>query len=238
MRKALIIARRELVGYFVSPMAYVIGALFLLTSSLWFFHTIFIPDHEATLRPLFEAMAYIMIFAVPLLTMRQLAEEASSGTIETLMTAPVSETQVIAGKFMGVMGFYLALLAATLLLLLLMAFYGQPDLGLAAMGYLGMILLGAMFVAAGLFVSTLTNYQLVAAIGGTALCAGMALLPKLLIAGGFRPWSDLASAVNVMAYLEYFASGWFDSRGVVLFLTVAAVLLFLSVKALESKRWR
>ncbi|MDP7162812.1 MAG: ABC transporter permease, partial [Phycisphaerae bacterium] len=101
MRKTLILARRELAGYFFSPMAYVIGALFLLASGMWFFHAIFRSGHEASLRPLFEAMAYIMVFATPLLTMRLVSEEFRSGTIETLMTAPVTETQVILGKFLG-----------------------------------------------------------------------------------------------------------------------------------------
>lgn len=238
MRKTFIIARRELAGYFVSPMAYVIGALFLLGSSLWFFHQIFIPDHEASLRPLFEAMAYIMIFTVPLLTMRQLSEEYHSGTVETLMTAPVTEAHVVVGKFLGVMGFYLALLATTLGLLALTFVFGEPDVGLVLTGYLGMVLLGAVYIAASLFVSTLTSYQLVAAIGGTALCAAMALLPQVIVAGGFHPWDQLAVSLSAMKGLKDFASGRFDTRWVAMFVTTAGVFLFLSVKTLESKRWR
>ena len=112
MRKALVLARRELAGCFFSPLAYVVGALFLLASGLWFFHRIFVPGNEASLRPLFEAMATIMVFAAPLLTMRLLSEEYRSGTIETLMTSPVSDAAVVLGKFLGVMAFYLILLAA------------------------------------------------------------------------------------------------------------------------------
>ena len=92
------------------------------------------PGHEATLRPLFDAMAYIMVFAVPLLTMRLLSEEFNSGTIETLMTAPVTDAEVIIGKYLGVMSFYLVLLACTGVFLVLMAIYGQPDAGVALMG--------------------------------------------------------------------------------------------------------
>ncbi len=238
MRKTLIIARRELAGYFVSPMAYVLVALLLLTTGLWFFQRIFVPGREASLKPLFEAMAYIMIFAVPLLTMRQLAEEYHAGTIETLMTVPVSDGQVVAGKFLGVMGFYLVLLATTLILLLLMTIFGQPDPGVAASGYLGMVLLGGMYVAIGLFASSMTHYQLVAAIVAIAICAAMALLPPLLVAHGGEPWGRLAMGVNVTEYFKDFASGRFDSRGVIFFASVAAVFLYLSVKTLESKRWR
>ena len=136
MKKAFILARREMAGYFFSPMAYVIGALFLLSSGLWFFHRIFVPGHEASLRPLFDAMGYIMIFAVPLLTMRSVSEEFRSGTIETLMTAPVTDAEVIGGKFLGVMSFYLALLACTGVFMVLMGLYGQPDPGVALTGYI------------------------------------------------------------------------------------------------------
>jgi len=238
MRKTLIIARRELAGYFVSPMAYVIVALLLLTSGLWFFHKIFIPGREASLRPLLEAMAFIMIFAVPVLTMRLLAEEYSSGTVETLMTVPVSDAQVVAGKFLGVLGFYVVLLATTLILLLIMILFGQPDAGVVGMGYLGMMLLGALYISIGLFASSLTDYQLVAAIVGVAICATMALGPPWVVTHGREPWSRLAMGVNVTAYFKDFASGRFDSRGLVFFVTTAAAFLYLSVKALESKRWR
>ena len=105
MRKILVLARRELASYFFSGMAYVFGALFLVASGLWFFQTIFVSGHEATLRELFEAMAQIMVFAVPLLTMRLISDELRSGTIETLMTAPVTDLEVILGKFLGVMAF-------------------------------------------------------------------------------------------------------------------------------------
>ena len=238
MRKTLIIARRELAGYFVSPMAYVIGALLLLTSGLWFFHRIFVPDQQASLRPLFEAMAYIMVFVVPLLTMRQLSEEYQSGTVETLMTVPVTEAEVIVGKFLGVMGFYVALLATTSILLITMAAFGQPDPGLVAMGYLGMILLGALYVAIGLFASTATNYQLVAAIGGIAICAAVAILPQSIVSHGGEPWSKLAERLSAMNNFDDFSRGVFDTRGLIFFVSAAAIFLYLSVKTLESKRWR
>ena len=238
MRKTLIIARRELAGYFVSPMAYVLGALLLLASGLWFFHRIFIPDHQASLRPLFEAMGYIMVFVVPLLTMRQLSEEYQSGTVETLMTVPVSDGEIIAGKFLGVMGFYVMLLATTSILLITMAAFGQPDAGVATMGYLGMILLGGLYVAIGLFASTATNYQLVAAIAGIAICAAVAILPQGIVTHAGEPWSQLAARLSAMTYFKDFSRGVFDTRGLVFFVTTAAIFLYLSVKTLESKRWR
>jgi len=238
MQKALVLARRELAGYFYSPMAYVIGALFVLSTGLWFFHKIFIPGHEASLRPLFEAMAYIMVFAVPLLTMRLMTDEVRSGTIETLLTAPVTDTEVILGKFLGVLAFYVALLAATVGFLVLMIVFGQPDPGVALTGYLGMLLLGAAFIAVGLFASTLTRYQLVAAIVAVSILAGFSLLAQALVAYAPSPLNELAARLNVMTYFRDFSRGVFDTRGLVFFLTITGMFLFLSVKTLESRRWR
>lgn len=238
MRKTLILARRELAGYFFSPMAYVIGALFMLASGLWFFHKVFVPGNEATLRELFSAMAYIMVFAVPLLTMRLISEELGSGTIETLMTAPVTDAQIIVGKFLGVMGFYVALLGGTLVLMVLMAIYGQPDAGVAVMGYFGMVLLGAAYASVGIFTSTLTRYQLVAAMVAIAILAAFAIVMQLLVIHAASPVNFIASRVSVMTYFNDFSRGMFDTRGLIFFGSVTACFLFLSVKSLESRRWR
>ena len=238
MRKAMIIARRELAGYFFSPMAYVIGALFLLAGGLWFFYRIFIPGNEASLRPLFEAMAYILVFAAPLLTMRLLSDEFRSGTIETLMTSPATDAQVILGKFLAVMAFFLVLLAGTVVFMALMVVFGQPDPGIAVMGYVGIILLGGSFMAVGLFASALSRYQLVAAMVAIAILAGFSILVGLLVAHGPPPLNYLAARLSVMNYFRDFSRGVFDTRGLVFFVSATALFLFLGVKALESRRWR
>lgn len=246
MRKTLSLARREMAGYFFSPIAYIVGALFLAASSAVFFYgfawvdirPIFRPGNEASLRPLFEAMAYLMVFIVPLLTMRLLSEEFNSGTIETLMTAPISDAEVVAGKFLGVMGFYLALLAGTGAFLGLMIGFGQPDAGVAVMGYLGMVLLGSAFAAVGLFASALTRHQLVAAILAIAILSVFALLMQAVARYAAAPWSHLAARLNAMTYFKDFARGMFDSRALVYFLSATLLFLFLSVKTLESRRWR
>lgn len=246
MTKALTLARRELAGYFFSPMAYIIGALFLLVCGILFFwgfplldiREVFSPGNESSLRQLFEDLAYIMVFVAPLLTMRLLSEEVRSGTIETLMTAPISDAQVVLGKFLGVMGFYVALLGTTLVFLLLVALYGQPDAGVAAMGYLGMILLGAAFVSVGLFCSTVSRHQLVAAILGIALLALFSMMMQMIVKYAPEPWNQLASLLNAMTYFKEFSRGVFDTRALVYFASASGLFLFLSVKTLESKRWR
>lgn len=238
MGKVLTVARRELAGYFFSPMAYAVGCLFLLACGLWFFYSIFIPGSEASLRPLFEGMAYIMVFAVPLLTMRLISEEYRGGTIETLMTAPISDAQVILGKFLGVLVFYLVLLASTGAFLALICIYGQPDAGIAAMGYLGLTLIGSTFIAVGLFASTLSRYQIVSAVIAAAILAVFSILMQLLVSHASEPWNYIASYLNAMTYFKDFSRGVFDSRGVVYFLSSTVLFLFLSVKTLESQRWR
>ncbi len=238
MGKILTLSRRELAAYFYSPLAYVLGGLYLAAISLWFFQNVFIPGQEASLKPLFEAMAYVMAFAAPLLTMRLVSDEFRSGTIETLMTAPITDVQVVVGKFLGVLVFYLLLLAVTLVYLVLMLVYGQPDPGVVATGYLGMVLLGAAYLAVGLFTSTLTRYQLLAAVVGVAILALFSIVMQLLSLHSPSPIRDVAASLNAMAYFRDFAMGFLDTRGVMYFLSTVAIFLFLSVKTLESRRWR
>jgi ABC-2 type transport system permease protein len=238
MRKMLTVARRELAGYFFSPMAYAVGAAFLLAASLWFFAFIFLPGNPATLRPLFEGIAWLMVLTVPLLTMKLLSEEVRSGTIETLMTAPVTETQVILGKFVGAWVFYAVLLATTGVYLALMIIYGRPDPGLAAMGYVGMLLLGAAFLAAGLFASSLTHHQALSAVVGIGILAVLTFGMQLLALHGPDELRTVATRLNMFTYLRDFSRGVFDLRGAVFLLSVTALFLFLGIKSLESRRWR
>lgn len=252
MRRTLTLARRELSAYFLSPMGYVLGGLFLLVVSVIFLlglplpmkslEPVFRGGGESSLGDLFTILAGVMVVVVPLLTMRLVSEELRSGTIETLMTAPVTDTEVILGKFLGTMGMYAALLATTLVYFVLLAVYGKPDWGVAATGYLGMILLGATYVAVGVFASTLTHYQVVAGLIGIAVLGFFTLgvfLVSLLASMVFRP--EVVKAVgqlNMIGYLSDFSMGFLDTRSVVYFVTVTAFFLFLSVKVLESRRWR
>jgi ABC-2 type transport system permease protein len=217
---------------------YVTAALFLLSSGVWFFLVIFRSGQEATLRPLFETMAVILVFSNPLLTMRLLSEEYRSGTFETLVTAPVTDTQVILGKFLGVMGFYMLLLVCTGVYMVLLALYGRPDPGVAIMGYLGMVLLGASFLAVGLFASTLTMHQPVAAVLSVAILSVFVIFMQSLTLYAPAPWGQIASRLNAMTYFKDFARGMLDTRGIVFFVSSTALFLFLSVKTLESRRWK
>ncbi len=251
MRKMLILARRELSTYFFSPMAYVVTFLFLLLVGVIFLLGLKIPflgiykepifrsGAESTLQPLFNVLAYGLVVVVPLLTMRLVAEEFRSGTVETLMTAPVTDAQVVGGKFLGAMGMYLVLLATTLVFFLLVVIFGQPDWGIVGMGYLGMVLLGAAYISVGVFASTLTPHQLVAGLIGIGILAFFTVGIYLVTAAGVPTrLAEGADRFNMITYFGYFSKGSFDTRGVVFFLTTTAFFLFLSIKVLESRRWR
>ena len=160
----LAITQREVMSLFYSPIAYVVGFVFLLLTGWFFVGETLVPGNEASLRTLFERMAGVLVFALPLLTMRSLAEEFHTSTIETLLTAPVKDSSVILGKFLGTLAFYIILLATTLFHFALMKHYASPITSVVMVGYLGMILIGALFISIGIFASCCTKHQLLAAI--------------------------------------------------------------------------
>jgi ABC-2 type transport system permease protein len=235
-----VIARRELFSYFVSPIAYVAMFLFLIACGVAFAQD-FSPGQPAIMRHLFEWMLWFLVFIVPVLCMGSISQEWASGTIETLMTAPVTDTEVVLGKFFGALGFVKVLLAPTLLYVILMAAYATPrlDIGPVINGYLGMILAASLFVAVSLFCSSLTRSQVVAAVSAFAILAVMTLLPWLVGAWAMLPdfWRR---AANQGVYARYadFSKGVFDLGHVVFFLIATGVFLFGTVKVLEFRRWK
>jgi ABC-2 type transport system permease protein len=250
MGKIITLARREMSAYFYSPMAYVIVALFLGLVSLIFLwplkvsvlridlEPVFRSGADSSLRPLFDVLAYGLAIVVPLLTMRLVAEEFRTGTIEMLMTAPVTDVQVIGGKFLGAFLLYLVLLGTTLIFFLLVVVYGRPDYGVAVTGYLGMLLLGSTYIAVGVFASTITRHQLVAGLIGIAILMVFTVGVTLLRTQVERELATALKPLDMISYFGDFSKGKLDIRGVIFFVSVTAFFLFLSVKVLESRRWR
>lgn len=246
MAAILALTQRELASLFFSPIAYIVGAVFLGLAGYAFVGKTLIPGTEASMRSLLEWMAGGLVFALPLLTMRSIADEFSSGAIETLMTAPVTDTAVVLGKFLGSFLFFLGLLAATTLHLVLMIKYADPVGAVVFAGYFGMALLGAFFIAVGIFASSCTRHQLLAATLGIAiLCLftfaahqGSLLLSKVALGSWEIDLRKVSSYVNAYGHFSDFAKGSIDLASVVFFLTGTALFLFLAVKVLESRRWR
>jgi len=238
MTRATVIARRELSSYFISPMAYVAMFLFLLANGLFFMQD-FQPGQPVGMRAIFDWMVWLLVFVTPVLCMGLLAQEWASGTIETLMTAPVGEHDVVLGKFLGSLAFLLVLLAPTLLYVVMLAIYGRPDIGPIFSGYLGIILVGALFIAIGLFCSSLTRSQIVAAVVAAAILAVITLVPMFASERAGLPafWRRLSQAMVFQRYTD-FSRGVIDTSHFVFFLATTGVFLFLSTKVLESRRWK
>ena len=238
--RAWVIGRREVLSYFVSPIAYVAMCLFLVAAGFAFAQD-FKPGQPAMMRHLFEWMLWFLTLVVPLLCMGSISQEWASGTIETLMTAPVNDAEVVLGKFMGAVSFVLVMLAPTLFYVVLLAATATPrlDVGPVISGYLGMILAGALFVAVSLFCSSITRSQVIAAVSAFAILAVIAILPWVV-----GSWTMLSgfwrTAVNLAVSARYaeFAKGLIDSGHVLFFLLTTGVFLFLTTKVLESRRWK
>ena len=240
MTRASVIARRELSSYFYSPIAYVALTLFLMAAGYLFWRD-FQPGQPAGMRTIFDWMVWLLVFIVPVLCMGLLAQEWATGTIEPLMTAPVGETDVVMGKFLGAIGFFAVLLAPTLLYVVLLRLYSRMDFGPIFSGYLGIFLVGSLFVSIGLFRSSLTRSQVVAAVTTIAVLFLITIAPWWALREGASTlpagWRRVVDQGVYNRYID-FSKGVIDSGHVVFFVAVTAVFLFLTTKVLESRRWR
>lgn len=232
----LVIAKRELAAYFMSPIAYVVGAAFLFITGLIFYFTVAF-DYLATLSQVFTVIAVILLFMAPILTMRLLAEEARSGTLELLLTSPVRDWEVVVGKFIAAFLLYAAMLVPTLYYLFLLTLYGSPDILTTLAGYLGLLLLGTALLSIGLLTSAMTANQIIAAVSGIALALAFWMSSGLgsTLSG---PLGDLFTYLGIQNHLADFLVGLITTSNIVYFLSVTAAALFLATRVLEIRRWR
>ncbi len=239
MSRATTIARRELSSYFFSPMAYVTMTLFLMAAAFLFWRD-FEPGKPATLRTIFDWMVWLMVIVVPVISMGLLAQEWSSGTGETLMTAPVGEFEIVLGKFLGAMGFYAVLVAPTLLFVLLLRFYSHPDIFPIVSGYLGILLVGMLFLSIGLFCSSLTRSQVVAAVSSVAILFLITIVPWWASREAASMSSFWRTVMEQGVYTRYadFSKGIIDVTHLVFFAVSTGAFLFFTTKSLEWRRWK
>ncbi len=239
MSNVTTMAQRELGAYVFSPIAYVATALFLGTTGLAFGLGVFEPGGEASLRKLLDPwVILILVLVVPLLAMRLMSEEYRSGTIETLLTVPITEAEVIIGKFLGAFAFCLAMLATMLVYPIILSMYGDLDVWLLLCNYLGMALFCGLGLSIGLFFSTCTRHQLL---------AGMFTL-GLLVLGTFaffelsqltQGWVRVVlQQLSIRTHYHDFVRGMVDLNHVMFFVSTTGLFLFFSVKRLEMRRWQ
>lgn len=257
MKNALAIAGKDLRSYFTSPIAYVVLTGYLLLAG-WFFFNLLAnfnqmlmaylsyqnPEilealnlNEWVIAPLLHNLAVVLVILVPMITMRSFAEEKKSGTYELLMTSPVKVGEIVAGKFLGGFAFIAIIVALTGLYPAILAWFGDPEAGMIVSGLLGLLLLGASFVAIGNFTSSLTDNQIIAAVS----CLVTLLLLYIIAWPAQSAGDTLGPLLRYLSLTEHFGElvkGVIDTRDVVYFLSVIALALFLTLRSVESMRWR
>lgn len=236
MNNVLAIARRELASYYGSFLFYVITAAFLVITGFFFAINVAY-SRSANVAPLFQTTYTILLLVAPILTMRLIAEEQRTGTIELMLTSPVREYELVVGKFLGGIGLLVSMLVLTVFYPLLLAMYGNPDRGGIIGGYLGALLFGGSAVAIGVLTSSVTANQIVAAVLSFAVLLILWVIDGLGgIFGGV-----VGSATSYIAVYTHFidmTQGVIDTKDVVYFLSLIFGALFLATLSIESRRWR
>ncbi len=236
MRTLWAIFRKELRIYFVSPMAYAFLIAFLFLAGLFFTLGIALTG-EASLRIMLGNLAISLVFVLPMLTMRQFAEEQRQGTLELLMTAPISLSSLVLGKWLASFALCLVMLAGTLLFPCVLAWYGEPDWGVVLCNYLGLASCCAGFCAAGLFASSLTDDQVAGGLLGILILLPFWLVGSAASVAGEK-WQPLLEKLALLPHLRSFTKGIVDSGDVAWFVGFTFLFLFLTHRTLESRRWR
>ncbi|RKZ07217.1 ABC transporter permease [bacterium] len=255
MNATLAIYRRELKSYFQSVTAYVTMGIFLALSG-YFFYSIFryynyisyqtarnpyasqpLNLIDGVMRPLLGNISVILLLVLPLLTMKLLAEEKRQGTFELLLTYPLKDIEVVMGKFLASLTLFAVMLGFTLLYPILLAVFSNPEAGPIISGYLGLFLVGCTFISIGIFFSSLTSSQLVAGVA----TFGVSLF--FLIIGWASPFvgptlSKVLSQFSLLEHYDSFAKGVIDIQDITYYLFISIFFIFLTLKSLESSRWR
>jgi ABC-2 type transport system permease protein len=236
------IFRRELAGYFTTPVAYVFIVIFLVTAgALTFYFGNFFERGQADLQPFFEFHPWLYLFLVPALAMRLWAEERRTGAIELLLTLPVTISEAALGKFLAAWAFTGVALAGTLPMWITVNILGEPDNGVILAGYLGSFLMAGGFLAIGSACSALTKSQVIAFVLSAALCFFFLALGTSIVLGPLQAAlpAGIAHAIAGLSFLSHFDSiqrGELALSDLVFFLSVIALFLFATVQSVESTK--
>ncbi len=242
LQKIWIIAKREFAGYFATPLAAVFITIFVaMTGALAFYIGNFFERGQADLYPFFAYHPWLYLFLVPAISMRLWAEERKSGTIELLMTLPISPLEAVAGKFLAAWAFIGLALALTLPMWLTANYLGDPDNGVIVASYLGSFLMAGAFLAIGAFISALTKNQVIAFILSATVCFLFVLSGMELVQKSLRGWLPefVVTAFASMSFLSHFEQitrGVLSLHSLVFFVSLIAFFLFANVIALDQKK--
>ncbi len=236
MRNVSTIFQREIKSYFFSPIAYIVISVFLIASGFFFAGNLQFWK-EASLKGSLDSIQFFLLLLTPLITMKLFSDETKSGTIETLMTSPVSDFDVVFGKFLAALSLYTVMILPTWIFVLFLSFFGNPDFGPIISSYIGLILMGGLFVSVGLLVSSLTDNQIVAAV------IGIIALILLWVVGFLSSYGEgwfyeTLRYIGTFDHWESFTKGIVDTRDVIYYLSFTTLLLFITVRNVESRKWR
>lgn len=236
MTPALVISRREIRTYFNSPVAYIVVPVFVIITGYLFFTQLFL-EKQADMRGFFNIMPLLFMFMIPAITMRLLADEKSSGTLELLITMPVRDWEVVVGKFLAAMALLCTAIGLTLVFAITVKSLGPLDRGPTIGGYLGLVLMGGAYVSIGVMASALTRNSIVSFIVAFAISFALYLLGRLT---QFLPQSlqKLVAFLSIDGHFENIGRGVVDSRDVIYYLSVMTVCLLIATLSLESRRWK
>lgn len=254
MRNVLAIADKELRAYFASPIGYILIGLFALLFGYFFYVFLMIFNQQSQqmmqfgqggganinqmmIRGLFQNTAVIVLFVMPMITMRTYSEEKRSGTIELLLTSPVTDLEIILGKFLGALALYAAMLLVTVLYMVMLFKISNPEWRPIAAGYVGLLLMGGCFLSTGLFISSLTKNQIVA--GFLTFATFLVLWIINWIGESSTPGVQaVVSYLSITEHLDDFVRGIIDTKHVVYYLSFITFGLFLTARSVDSERWR
>ncbi len=246
MRNIMLIASKELRSYLTSPMAYIVVCIFLLLSGLFF--VLYLTNtsfNDTSLKGFIDPLSVfgvqtggnvlVLLFAL-VLTMRTLAEEKKLGTWELLLTSPVRDSDIVLGKFLGSMGILITMLVLTLFYPLLLVIFGDPDMGPIWTSYLGLFLLGSTALSVGIFASSLTSNQIVAAVVSGAILFGLWVI-GIIASSAPQALQQVLSYISLSYHSAGFEVGIIDTRDIIYYLSITALFLYFSTRSIEASRW-
>jgi gliding motility-associated transport system permease protein len=255
MNNILAIAHKELKSYFSTPIAYVVIGFFALLFGYFFYAMLVIFNQQSAqfggaeggavdinqqlIRPLFLNASVILLFVLPLITMRTYSEEKRSGTIELLLTSPVTDVEIILGKFLGAMALYAAMLAITVIHMLVLFSYAnpKPEWTVPVIGYIGLLLMGGCFISVGLLISSLTKNQIVS--GMVTFAVFLLLWVINWIASFTGPTTQsVLNYLSITDHFDDFTRGIVDTKHLIYYFSVMSFGLFLTARSVDTERWK
>ncbi len=228
--------RRELKSYFVTPIGYVFLAAFYAYAGLMFYVT-GLSEGKTRMDMLFSSLVIVLVVLIPILTMRTMAEERRSKTDQCLLTSPVSIGGMIAGKFLAAFTVYLAAISITIIMALVSCFFAAPDWSVVLGNFAGLALLGASYIAIGVFCSACTESQSVSAVLSFGVLLCVTFISSIASQLPFKFLTELAGKISFAERYYTFTYGIFDISNVLFFISAAFVFLFLTVRIVEKRRW-